>query len=49
VPPRDAVNDLGVACELFATKCVEGLEWNEERVAANLAGSLGPAVEESSA
>ena len=35
-----SLHDLGVASELFATRCIDGLEWNEERVAANLAGSL---------
>jgi aspartate ammonia-lyase len=43
-----SLQDIGKACVLFATRCVEGLEWNEARLAANLAGSLGPAVEQSS-
>jgi aspartate ammonia-lyase len=44
-----SLHDIGAACALFAERCVEGLEWNEERLRANLAGSLAPAVEESSA
>jgi hypothetical protein len=27
-------------------RCVDGLEWDADRVAANLAGSLAPAVEQ---
>jgi len=42
-----SLHDLGKACALFATRCVEGLEWNEARLAANLAGSLGPLIEPS--
>ena len=41
-----SLHDLGAACELFAVRCVDGLEWNAERVRANLAGSLGEAVEQ---
>ena len=44
-----SLHDLGVASELFATRCIDGLEWNEERVAASLAGSLAPAVERAAA
>jgi len=40
-----SLHDVGAACELFAVRCVAGLEWDAERVAANLAGSLAPAVE----
>jgi aspartate ammonia-lyase len=41
-----SLHDVGAACEVFAVRCVQGLEWNTERVAANLAGSLAPAVEQ---
>jgi aspartate ammonia-lyase len=40
-----SLHDLGIACELFAVRCVDGVEWDAERVGANLAGSLGAAVE----
>ena len=40
-----SLHDVGVACRLFAERCVDGLAWDRERVAANLAGSLAPAVE----
>jgi hypothetical protein len=43
-----SLHDIGVASALLATRCVAGLEWDEVRVAANLAGSLGAAVEETS-
>jgi aspartate ammonia-lyase len=41
-----SLHDLGAASALFGTRCIEGLEWNEERVRANLAGSLAAAVED---
>ena len=40
-----SLHDLGVASALFAERCIDGLAWDESRVAANLAGSLAPAVE----
>ncbi|MGN9847058.1 lyase family protein [Nonomuraea sp. H19] len=36
---------LGGVSEAFATRCVDGLTWNEAIVRANLRGSLQPAVE----
>ncbi len=44
-----SLHDMGVACELFAARCIDGLEWDADRVAANLAGSLAAAVEQASA
>ena len=41
-----SLHDVGAACRLFAERCVEGLAWDGDRVAANLAGSLAPAVEQ---
>ena len=35
----------GRTARLFADRCIAGLRWNEERVAANLRGSLAEAVE----
>ena len=35
----------GRTAHLFADRCIAGLRWNEERVAANLRGSLAEAVE----
>jgi aspartate ammonia-lyase len=40
------LHDLGVACELFAVRCVAGLQWDTGRINANLAGSLAAAVEQ---
>jgi aspartate ammonia-lyase len=40
-----ALQDLADAASSFATKCVDGLVWNEGPVAAHLAGSRAPLVE----
>jgi aspartate ammonia-lyase len=39
------LRELGRTAELFAERCVAGLEWDLERVAAGLAGSRAGAVE----
>lgn len=39
-----ALDRVGEAAAVFAERCVAGLRWNEAAVAANLAGSLAPAV-----
>jgi aspartate ammonia-lyase len=39
------LRELGRTVELFAERCVAGLEWNLEAVAAQMAGSRAAAVE----
>jgi aspartate ammonia-lyase len=42
----DGLSELGQVAVLFAQRCVDGLRWDVERVAAHLAGSRAAAVEE---
>jgi aspartate ammonia-lyase len=39
------LHDVGRVAQLFATRCVTGLRWNDGPVARNLAGSRAHAVE----
>ncbi len=39
------LDELGRGARLFAERCVDGLHWDAERVAANLRGSLGGLVD----
>ena len=40
-----ALGELGRAADLFATRCIDGLEWAAARVTENLRGSLGDLVD----
>lgn len=40
-----SLHDVGRVAEIFADRCIAGLEWNEPALRLHLAGSLGGAVE----
>ena len=40
-----SIRDVGRVAQIFADRCVAGIEWNEPTLRAHLAGSLAGAVE----